>query len=151
MTVIENSTDDQQGIVSEAQIAFRGYAPPPWANNCVTVSDFEKSFGSEFFYDLWEIMYNLEYEEIKFFIPLMIEFYLENYGKIQSIDWRLESWLYFFENFNNKVAYIQNRYESIYEGFDLSQRSCICNFLRFVKKNNLGDTLNMDDSIKFWC
>ena len=148
-----NRNDDEKWkVINFAKTAFESCPVPSFMDeDCGSVECIQKALGSEFFIDLNSLMYHLENEEIKFFIPYAMEYHLFK-SSHPDAEWHLEHWLMFWTSFEYSTPQIKERFRSCYASLNHSQRMSMCMFLKLVLNLRLVEMHSeMRQGIEYWC
>jgi len=139
-------------IIQLIEKAFPRLAPPfPEWQACITVEDFSKTFGKDFFTSFWRQMHD-DLEVTRFLLPLIMEFYLLENIEDESGLGGLE--LDLFIGTLDPIAQreVQKDFwlDKLFTSLTQEQRRVVCEWLRTLKRK-YALLVNVEFAIAYWC
>lgn len=149
---MDSHSDVKRKVIEFARSAFRSSPVPTFLDrDCDSVECIQKALGYDFFIELNNLMYHLEDEEIKFFVPYAMEYHLFTSSESDA-EWHLEHWLMFWTSFDYSTPQIEKRFRSCYASLNRSQRTSICMFLKLARDLRLVEMESeLTRGIEYWC
>ena len=136
-------------IIQLIEKAFPRLAPPfPEWQACITVEDFIKTFGKDFFTSFWPHTHD-DLEVTRFLLPLIMEFYLlENINVESSLE--LDLFIGTLDPIAQREVQKDFSLEDLFNSLTQEQRRVVCVWLRTLKRKD-ALLVNVESAIAYWC
>ena len=136
-------------IIQLIEKAFPRLAPPfPAWQACITVEDFSKTFGKDFFTSFWPHMHD-DLEVTQFLLPFIMEFYLlENIKDESGLE--LDLFIGTLDPITQREVQKNFSLDNLFTSLTQEQRRVVCEWLRTLKRKD-APLVNVESAIAYWC